>query len=312
MNEIKPMPQPSPPHEKKLTPASLLNLAIIYLVWGSTYLAIRVAVRDEGGFPPFSMAMMRVFTAGCLLLLWAWLSKRRIKPTKVEWITILASGVLLWNGGNGLVVWAEQHADSGLTALIVAASPIWTAILAALLDRKAPSRLLVGSLLVGFTGIGLLAAPSFRSGVRSDLLSTLALIGASLSWSLGSVLQARRPVAISPRASSAYQMLVAGVGFFILARLTGEAEPAPTAAAWLAWGYLVIFGSVLAFTAYVTALRQLPTNVVMTHAYVNPVIAVILGWLILNEEITVWTVAGSALVLLGVYGVFRQRSIQKN
>jgi len=297
----------TPPPEKKLTPTSLFHLVVIYIVWGSTYLAIRVVVREGSGFPPFSMGTMRVCVAGAILLLWGWLGKNRIKPTRAEWITLIVSGLLLWTAANGLVMWAEVRADSSLTALIVAAMPIWAAIIEAILDRKIPSALLILSLVVGFVGIGLLAAPNLTTGVRADFLSTIALIIAPLCWALGSVFQARRPVRLSPRINSGYQMLAGGAGFLILVFLMQEPFPTPNREAWVAWGYLVVFGSLLAYTSFVTVLGLLPVNIVMTYAYVNPVIAVILGYLILQEEITAWTIGGSILVMLGVAGVFRDR-----
>jgi drug/metabolite transporter (DMT)-like permease len=294
--------------DKSITPASLFHLAVVYVIWGSTYLAIRVAVREGSGFPPFTMGFMRVGVAGLILVVWAWLRKKRIKPTPAEWGTLVGSGLLLWTAANGLVIWAEVRADSGLTALLVASMPIWAAIIDAALDRKIPSPLLIISLLVGFIGIGLLAAPSLTSGVRADLLSTIALIIAPFCWALGSVLQTRRPVALAPQVNSGYQMLVGGAGFFILALFfTKEPLPHPNQEAWLAWGYLVVFGSLLAYTSFVTVLGMLPINVVMTYAYVNPVIAVILGYLILHEEITNWTIGGTLFVLLGVAGVFQDR-----
>lgn len=241
------------------------------------------------------------------MLLWAGLRGQRIRPTRGELITLFISGLLLWPGGNGLVVWAEQRADSGLAALVVASMPIWVAVMEAILDRKLPSRVLVGSLLVGFAGIGVLSYPVLAGGVEADLLSVLALLGASITWGAGSLLQSRNPVALSPRASSGIQMLSGGVGFFVLVQLMGEPMPEPSLNAWLAFTYLVLIGAVLAFTSFVTALQLLPTNVLMTYSYVNPVIAVLLGWLILDEAITGWTIGGMALVLLGVYGVFRER-----
>lgn len=285
------------------------NLLIVYLVWSSTYLAIRIAVREGAGFPPFTMGFMRAALAGVLLLAWGWLRGERMKITRQEFITLAASGLLLWLGGNGLVTFAEQRADSGLAALMVAASPIWVALMEAVIDRRMPSLQLVLALIVGFAGIALLTAPALMPGIRADAIAILALIGAPLTWAAGSVLQARRPVQHSPRTSSAYQMAFGAIGFAIVVLLLKEPLPTPTQEAWFAWIYLVIFGSLFAFTAYVTALRLLPTRIVMTYAYVNPVLAVLLGYLVLGEAITVWTVAGTALVLLGVAGVFRERQV---
>lgn len=288
--------------------AGLLNLFVVYVVWGSTYLAIRVAVRQGAGFPPFALATSRVLIAGSILMLWSAISRQRIKPTKREFVLLVVSGVLLWFGGNGLVSWAEQRTASGLTALIIGSTPIWVAGIEAVVDRRPPSWILVVSLLIGFAGIGLLSAPVLIDGVRADMLSVIGLLLAALSWGSGSLLQSRNPVTLAPTVSSAYQHLCGGVALGLTALLRHEPLPTPTAAAWTAWGYLVIIGSVFAFTSFVRALRLLPTSLVMTYAYVNPVIAVILGWAILHESITGWTIAGSALVLIGVAGVFRARS----
>jgi drug/metabolite transporter (DMT)-like permease len=294
-------------HASSLDPVGLGNLLIVYLVWSSTYLAIRFAVREGAGFPPFTMGFMRAALAGVLLLAWGWLRGQNLKLTRQELITLAGSGLLLWLGGNGLVTFAEQRADSGLAALMVAASPIWAALIEAIIDRRMPSLQLSLALLIGFAGIALLTTPALLSGVRADAIAILALIGAPLTWAAGSVLQARRPVQHSPRVSSAYQMTFGAIGFAIVVLLLGEPLPTPTQEAWIAWIYLVIFGSLFAFTAYVTALRLLPTRIVMTYAYVNPVLAVVLGYFVLGEAITIWTVAGTALVLLGVAGVFRER-----
>ena len=293
--------------EDSLNPAGLLNLSIVYVVWGSTYLAIRVAVREGSGFPPFMMGAMRVLLGGGILLLWGWLSGKRTRLTRQEFFIVGASGLLLWFGGNGLVVWAEQRAASGYAALIVASTPIWVAMIEALVDRRSPTLLLTGSLVIGFAGIGVLTAPVRRQSIEGDILSVVALLMASLSWGAGSVFQSRRQVDLAHRVNSGYQQIFGGVGFVLAALVFGETLPTPSSQAWIAWVYLVVIGSVFAFTAYVQALRLLPTSVVMTYAYVNPVIAVILGWLILGEPITIWTICGAALVLMGVAGVFRDR-----
>lgn len=290
-----------------LDPAGLANLLVVYVVWSSTYLAIRFAVREGAGFPPFIMGGMRAAAAAVVLLVWAYFRKERLRLTRDEIITLAFSGLLLWVGGNGLVTFAEQRAASGLAALMVAASPIWAAIFEAIIDRKWPSAQLAVSLLVGFGGIALLTAPELMSGVQADTIAILALIAAPATWSAGSVLQARRPVPLPARISSGYQMAFGAVGFAVLALFLGEPLPTPTTEAWIAWVYLAIVGSIFAFTAFVTALKLLPTRIVMTYAYVNPMLAVILGAVILSEQITVWTLAGSLLVLLGVAGVFRER-----
>lgn len=294
----------------QIVPAGLLHLSIVYVIWGSTYLAIRIAVRAGSGFPPFMMSMTRVLFSGALLLVLGVLRRKRIRPSREELVVLLGSGLLLWTGGNGLVTWAEQRADSGLAAMIVGSAPIWVALIEAIVDRRLPSMRLVLALLVGFIGISLLSIPSLRTGMRADVIAVLALLGAPISWSAGSVLQSRRTVSLAPQVSAGYQSLAGGLGFLILVLVFGEPKPVPTNQALLAWGYLVLFGSVIAFTSFVQVLRLLPMSIAMTYAYVNPVIAVLLGALILGEPITLWTVSGAVLVILGVAGVFRDRSIR--
>jgi len=297
--------------EKDVSLMGLIHLWVVYVVWGSTYLAIRFGVREGSGFPPFTFGAVRVLTAGALLLLIAKLRGRSIVPQKAEWSTLVGSGLLLWIGGNGLVLWAEQRIDSGIAALIVASVPIWVAGMEAFLDRRLPSFRLISSLLVGFGGIVVLSAPVWSSGIRANVLGILALFAASLSWGGGMILQSRRPVQLKNSVSSAYQQLAGGVAFMGLALLLGEPRPTLSGQAWLALGYLIIFGSLLAFTSFVSALQLLPTKIVITYSYVNPLIAVVLGWIFLREPITVWTVLGAALVLVGVYGVFRDRRVRK-
>jgi len=291
--------------KKKITPAGLINLLIVYFVWGSTYLAIRVGIRSGSGFQPFWFGGLRVLVAGTILLLLGVIRGKDIRPNKKDIKVLIASGFLLWIGGNGLVVLAEQRIDSGIAALVVASTPIWVALFESILDKRMPSLLLIGSLIVGFGGIIVLSLPLLTSGVRADILSILAVMLASFSWSSGLVLQTRQPVSLSRGVSSAYQQLFGGVFFALIALLAREPLPTPTTEAWLAWGYLVIFGSIFAFTAFVSALQQLPTSLVTTYAYVNPVIAVLLGWLILREPITPWTIIGGLFVLIGVTGIFR-------
>jgi drug/metabolite transporter (DMT)-like permease len=293
--------------EARINWAGMANLLIVYVIWGSTYLAIRIGVKEGSGFPPFFLAGSRVFVAGLILLVIAAIGKQRIRPTWREAGLLAASGILLWVGGNGLVSFAEQRLHSGIAALIIAATPIYVAIMEALIDKRRPSGLLIASLLVGFAGVGLLTAPTFQTGLRADALSVIAVIIGSILWGVGSLLQSRKPVHLAPEVSSSYQHLFGAVGLILVAVLTNEPMPQPIRDAWFAWGYLVIFGSIIAFTAFVRALRMLPTNIAMTYAYVNPVIAVLLGWLILSEPLSVWTLGGMALILIGVAGVFRAK-----
>ncbi|MEW6182749.1 MAG: EamA family transporter [Bacillota bacterium] len=300
-----------PVRDSPVTWEGLLYLFVVYIVWGSTYLAIRVAVREGAGFPPFTMGCTRMLLAGGLLLLWAAVSRKRLRVSGGELKILIASGVLLWVGGNGLVLWAEQRAASGYAALLVGSMPIWVSLMEAVLDRKLPSRRLSVSLLIGFAGLGLLTLPGLSSGAGAGAGAIIALLAAPVCWSAGLILQRRKQVKLTVTASSGYQQIFGGLGFALLALVFREPVPSPTAEALWAWGYLVVFGSILAFTSFIKALRLLPTSILMTYSYVNPVIAAVLGWLILRESINIWTVAGAALILTGIAGVFRDRQLQK-
>jgi drug/metabolite transporter (DMT)-like permease len=290
-----------------LSTKGLLNLFVVYLVWGSTYLFIRLTVQEGSGFPPFAMAASRTLCASVVLFGLAFGFKQPWRVSGPELKVLIVSGILLWTGGNGLLAWAEHQADSGYAALVVGTTPMWPIIMESVLERKTPSLFLVLFLLVGFSGLAVLVAPVIRQGVRLDAAATAALLTAALAWSGGSLLLQRRPPAVGPLVISAYQHLFGGLGLTGAMLLTGEPYPHPSSLAWLGWTYLVIFGSLISFTAYITAVRLLPISVVMTYAYVNPVIAVILGRLVLGERITLFTVLGMALILIGVSGVFWKR-----
>jgi drug/metabolite transporter (DMT)-like permease len=289
----------------------LLNLVVVYLVWGSTYLFIRVAVREGSGFPPFAMVASRILCASAILFAVAWLLKNRLSVSRRELRLLVLSGVLMWFGGNGMVTWAERHADSGYAALILGTTPIWAVILEAILDREAPSPLLILSLLVGFTGLGVLVWPVLEKGVRADFASTVALLIAAVVWPAGSLMLQRSPPKSTSVVVAAYQQLSGGLGLALAVWATGEPWPQPIPSAWIGWAYLVIAGSVISFTSYVIAVRTLPFTVVTTYAYVNPVIAVLLGRVVLDERITSSTLLGMILILAGVAGVFRHRHGRK-
>lgn len=298
----------SSPGERSIEARGIINLFIVYIVWGSTYLAIRIAVRPGSGIPPFTLGMVRILIAGILMLLISALRRSPMRPTRKELVVLACSGILLWTGGNGMLNWAEQRIDSSLAALLMATVPLWMVLMESILDRKKPSSGLVLSLIIGFTGIALLSATTLQTGDMGDIVSLLALVLASISWTLGSLLQSRMPVSLSIEVSAGYQQIFGGLGFVVLVLLTGEPRPTPTTEAWLAWGYLIFVGSLIGFTAYVRILQLLPMSVAMTYAYVNPVVALFLGAVILSEPLNLTTLAGAALVLLGVAGVFRDRS----
>jgi len=288
--------------------AGLLNLFVVYIVWGSTYLAIRVAVREGAGWGPFWLGAARVLAAAAILFLINALRGKRLKPSRGELGILAATGLLLWVGGNGAVNWAEQRIDSSLAALVVGSTPIFVALIEGLIDRRAPSWRFVGSLVLGFSGLAVLTVPTLEGGVSADFLGVAAVVFATISWGVGSILLNRRPARLDVIVVSGWQQLIGGIGFVTIALGVRETVPRPTPEAWAAWAYLVVFGSLLAFTCFVFALKRLPTAVVMTYAYVNPVIAVFLGWFILSEPITVYTLVGMVLIVLGVLGVFREKA----
>jgi drug/metabolite transporter (DMT)-like permease len=282
-----------------------MHLFVVYVVWSSTYLAIRVAVRPGAGFPPFALAAIRCLLAFPLLLGWTKARGLRIRPTRDELRLLAISGVLLWAFGNAFVVVAEQRVSSALAAILVASTPIWVALLESLADKRMPSKLASLALLVGFAGVGLIGYPALRTGARADAIAVVVLLIAALSWGGGSLLQRRRPVALDAMVSAAYQMLFGGLAVAILSFSFREPVPRPTATAWLGFAFLLVFGSLISFTSFLKALHLLPTRLVFTYGYVNPVIAAFLGWLLLGERIEGPTLAGAGLVLLGVAGSFR-------
>jgi drug/metabolite transporter (DMT)-like permease len=300
-------PAPSPPAGgRDISPVGLAHLGVLYFAWSTTYLAIRIAVREGSGFPPFFMSGSRLLAAGPILLLIALALGRSLRVSRRDWGTIVAAGLLLWIGGNGLVTWAEQFAESAYAALLIGAMPIWTSVIEALLDRTWPSPRLAMALLIGFAGVAVLTIPELRAAEGSDLLAVLALLVAPISWGAGAVLQSRRKISAAPLASAGFQQVVGGAAFLLIALAVGEPTPNPTPAAWGGWAYLVLVGG-LAFLSFTEGLRLLPTRIVMTYAYVNPVGAALLGWWLLDESITWWTAAGAVLVIAGVAGVFRER-----
>ncbi|MFG2710164.1 EamA family transporter [Streptomyces goshikiensis] len=275
-------------------------LVVVYVLWGSTYLGIRIVVET---MPPFLSAGARFITAGLLLAgIVALLDgPAALRATAAQVRSAVVVGLLLILGGNGLVVLAETSIPSGLAALLVAAVPMWLVVLRAATGDRPPARTLVGVLL-GFGGLAVLTSPGIGGAVQ--LSGVLLVLAGSVLWSLGSFSAPRLELPANPFTGSAYQMLAGGTADVLVGLIRGEhhgLDPAGySTSSWLALGYLVVFGSLMAFTAYVWLLRSAPLSLVATYAYVNPVVAVALGALILDEALTWPILLGGAIVVAAV------------
>lgn len=286
--------------------ASVLKVALalgaVYVIWGSTYLAIRFAIET---IPPFLMAATRYLAAGVVLYTWARL-RGAPRPKLIHWRSAFIVGAFLLLVGNGGVVWAEQKVDSGLAALLISTEPIWIVILVWMRSgRQRPDLRVIAGMLLGFIGLVMLVRPSgISAGSAIDPLGAAALVLASLSWAWGSLYGQRAPLPDSPLAATGMQMLGGGTLLLIASALTGE----PTRFALsdlslksaLSVFYLIVFGAIVAFTAYVWLMRVAPPVLVSTYAYVNPVVAVLLGWAFAGEPLTAGTLISAAVILAGV------------
>ena len=282
---------------------SLLAFACIWLVWGSTFFAIRVAIDD---IPPVLMCGFRLLSAGLAMLLWARLTGVAW-PRGIEWRNAALVGVLLPGVGNVSVTIAVAHVHSGLVALLVSTIPLWMALLASFgPDAQVPGRQALSGLVLGFAGIALLIGPGLIVGHDAALSPFWALvpIAGSLSWSWGSLWSRRARLPGSPVMSTAVGLVAAGAGTLLVALVKGDLQhwsPAATSpGAWLALAYLAAFGSVLGFSAYLYLLRNHPPSVVATYAFVNPIVAMFLGFLFGGESLSPRTLAAAAVVLAAV------------
>ncbi|HET6232757.1 MAG TPA: drug/metabolite exporter YedA [Longimicrobiaceae bacterium] len=293
--------------ETKVSRAALLKLlaafAIVYVIWGSTYLAIAIAIDT---IPPLAMAGARFVIAGSVL--YAFLRLRGVpNPEPRQWRAAGIVGALLLVGGNGCVVMAERTVPSGIVALLVATVPLWMVLLEWLRPGGGvrPARRTFVGLAVGFAGMVLLVGPGELSGGGGVPLGGAAIVFAgSLSWAFGSIWARQAPMPKNPLMATAVEMLSAGVLLTVIAGATGELSSvgaqAVTLKSLLALGYLIVFGSLVAFSAYVWLLRATTPALVSTYAYVNPVVAVFLGWLVLGEPVTGRTLLAAAVIIAAV------------
>jgi len=275
-----------------------LAFAAIYLVWGSTYLAIRYAVET---IPPLVTAGIRHSVAGGILLAWAW--ARGFRPTRAHWISGIVVGALFFLIGHGTLHWAEQYVGSGLAALLIATEPMFILVLAWSMGQQRISRLSALGLGLGVVGVALLTRAELTVK-GSSLLALLAVLTGSLSWSAGVVISPKLKLPSDALGRTALPTICGAVMLLAAAGLTGEFHATDWASislkSILGLAYLIVFGSVIAFTAYTWLLQRCPPALVATHTYANPVVAVFLGWLLASEPLTMRVVLASVAILAAI------------
>jgi drug/metabolite transporter (DMT)-like permease len=285
--------------------AVMFSFLSIYLIWGSTYLAIRYAVKT---IPPLYTAGIRHFTAGTLLLLWC--LAKRLRPTWAQIRASIVIGIFFFLIGHGTLHWAEQKVPSGLASLLVASEPLWVFLLSAIAARqwRLNGLLLVG-IVLGFGGVGLLMGRSALASGPGIFLGSLAVLLGAFSWALGIVYSRRSHLSGHPLLLSALSLLAGSLQLLLVGTITREYRGFSLASvslrSWLALGYLIFFGSVVAFTAYNWLLEHYSPTLVATHTYINPIVAVLLGWLLAGEAITLNVLLSTALVIGAVILVDR-------
>jgi drug/metabolite transporter (DMT)-like permease len=294
----------------------LLAFAIIYLVWGSTFFAIRVGVSE---FPPFLFCAMRFLAAGLLVFLWA-ITQRERRPTARQWLSAFVLAFLIFVVDYGLLFWAEQRVPSGVAAVILATIPGFMALSEILILRTQRLTItLAVALISGIAGVAVLVTPSHLlgklGGAAIDKAGAIALIIGAIGWSVGSALSRKLTLPSSKVMSSGAQMLAGGIMLALVAALRGEGRglhlSAVSSSAWFALLYLIFAGSIAGFTAYVWLLHHESPTKVGTYAYVNPVVAVLLGYWLGGEPLGLRTIAGGLFVLASVVAITTMRPNSK-
>lgn len=290
--------QPSPATASQHKTKILLAFAIVYIVWGSTYLGIRVAVE---AIPPALCAGLRFDIAGTLILLYALARGHRLPSSRRDWLSIAFTGSMMLIGGNGLVTYSEQWVPSNQAALVVGTSALWIAWFGTFGAQGEKLRpLTIAGLLLGFAGVAVLVGGGISAHVV-PLLAYAALLLAPITWAIGSVYARRYPVANTPLITAAFQMLTAGIVMTIMGLATGEQSQIRwDPRSLIALAYLIVFGSCIAYAAYVWLVHEVTPALLGTYAYVNPAVAVFLGWLVLDETLTQTQIVGTLIILLAV------------
>ncbi len=281
---------------------TVIALVTIYIIWGSTYLAIRFSVET---IPPFLMAGARFLVAGIIAFAAA-LFMKSAKPTMRQWRNAAITGLFLLVGGNGLISFAEQSAPSSLAALLISTTPIWMTLLDwARPNGKRPTLVVSAGLLIGLIGVGILIAPDlFKNTGSVKLFETLLIPVAAVLWAVGSVFSRQSDMPSSPAMGTAIEMLAGGVALLIIGTLIGEwshFQPAQVSqSSILALVYLIIFGSLAGYTAYIWLLNNTSLALTSTYAYVNPVVAVFLGVVFDNERLTPTAITAAIVIVFAI------------
>ena len=291
------MSAPAPPSRR----TTIAAFAAVYIIWGSTYLGIYYAIQT---IPIFVMGGLRFLIAG-LILVGAAMVGRAARPSGREIGTTIVSGVLLLTLGNASVIWAETHVPTGTAALLVT-TPLWMVIIEWTRGRR-PTPHVIAGLIMGMAGIAILVGPSSIGGAgRVDLLSASVLIVGSSCWAAGSLYTRYAPTPHSPMLTTGLQMCFGGIGLVLIAMVTGEftrVTPAHiSTVSWAAWLYLIVFGSLIGYSAYIWLVQNVAPALTATYAFVNPLVAVALGWAVAGEPLTART-AGAAAVIIAAVGL---------
>src|SRR5580700_7173141 len=292
---IVPTPKPASSHDRSYAIKLALAFVAIYVIWGSTYLAIQYAVET---IPPLVTAGIRHSIAGGILLAWAWW--RGFRPTRQQWVAGFALGALFFLIGHGSLHWAEQYVGSGLAALLIATEPMFILVLGWMMGQQKISLLSALGLGLGVVGVAMLTGAELTVK-GSSLVGLLAVLLGSLSWSLGVVVSPRLNLPSDALGRTALPTICGALLLLIAAGVTGEFRETHwssiTARSIFGLGYLITFGSVIAFTAYTWLLQRVPPTLVSTHTYANPVVAVLLGWFLAHEPLSMRVVLASIAIL---------------
>lgn len=303
---IEELPAVLAPARPRLNRATVVfSFLSIYLIWGSTYLAIRFAVET---IPPLYTAGLRHLIAGLILLIWC--LAKRLRPTWAQVRASIIIGAFFFLIGHGTLHWAEQKVPSGLASLLIASEPIWVFLLSAFAARQwRMNATLLAGILLGFGGVGLLMGRSALNSGPGVFVGSLAVIVGAFSWSVGIVYSRRSHLSGHPLLLSALSLLAGSAQLLLVGTVLGEYRGFSFASvsirSWLALGYLIVFGSVVAFTAYNWLLEHYSPTLVATHTYVNPIVAVLFGWLFAGEAVTLNVLLSAALVIGAVMLVDR-------